>query len=79
MYICDKCQTVFVDPAFIGEVHTELDDRPTEYFSCCPECGCLWFDEADLCRGCDEWIPKEEMYNNDYCNDCAERLGIIEY
>lgn len=78
MYICDRCKAVFEDPGHVGEVHYELDDKAIEYFAVCPECGSFWFDEAELCNECAEWIPAEDMYDCNYCKECAGKLRLTE-
>ena len=75
MYICPECGSTFSEPSVYGEVHTELDDRPVEYFSCCPNCGEGGFEEALCCDYCENWFCTDDLIGGTLCRDCLEELA----
>ena len=83
MYICNECGVLFDEPARYGEIHHELDNKAIEYFSCCPNCGDTFFEEALRCDYCGNEFRDEDMVEGLICKDCLEdiiggRQDIVE-
>jgi hypothetical protein len=76
VYICRECGVVFEEPSKYGEIHYELDDKAMEYFSCCPNCGDTFFEEAINCICCGYEFLEDDLIGNLICKDCFE--DIIE-
>ena len=74
MLICPECGFLFEEPARYGEIHTELDDKAIEYFSCCPNCGDTNFEEAVRCDYCEEEFLEGKLIGGTLCPDCLEEI-----
>lgn len=75
MYICPDCGCVFDESEV--KVWTENHGLPGgfhETFYGCPECG-SGYEEAYYCEECEEWFALSDMYDQDICIACAEKLG----
>ena len=71
----DEFETVVFTP----QVHTELDDKPTEWVS---ENRCIYcnadetmLDEAEPCAMCEEWFPIGELVSRCVCRQCLEEAA----
>ena len=74
MYICNACGVLFDEPAKYGEIHDELDNKAIEYFSCCPNCGDTFFEEARRCDYCELEFRDEDLIGGTLCGDCLEDI-----
>jgi hypothetical protein len=74
MFICPECGCLFEEAARFGEVHNELDEKAIEYFSCCPNCGDLNFEEAVRCDYCEEEFREDDLIGGTLCKDCLEEI-----
>lgn len=74
MWICDDCGATFVEPGGYKEIHTELEDCPSEYVSCCPECGGAFWSEAGLCGICQEYFATDDLIAGKICKGCMKDI-----
>lgn len=73
LYICQKCETIFDNPA-----RRRYDDGALrESWDVCPTCGSEDFEAAARCRGCGEDMAPDRLIAGKYCENCV-REAIME-
>ena len=78
-FYCSDCQS-FMDEnealCWTPEVHTELDDKPTEWVSHlrCIYCGSDNLEDACECDHCGELFIRTMLDDNWLCEDCRKEI-----
>ena len=80
-YYCKDCDS-FMDEiesiCMIPEIHTELDNKPTEWITerRCLYCGSDNLEEAAECAECGEIFPVSMLDENDLCENCRGKEDL---
>lgn len=69
---CDSFMDEIESICMIQEVHTELENKPTEWIGerRCLYCGSDNLEEAAECAECGEMFPVSMLDENDLCENC---------
>lgn len=74
---CDSYMDNIEALQFQPEVHTELDEKPTEWIAenRCIYCGSDDLTDAGWCEECGELFPDTLLDENGICEACREKLA----